>query len=145
MKEIDTAPDRPELSIELDELCYILVKAREFDEETAPSELEDGSNASDDGELAILESGRGNPTLKELQCALEALNHDQLFDLVAMIWMGRGDFTLAEWDDARRQARDLRPQQVAAYVTGTPLVSDYLEEAMAMMGLSCEEVERNRL
>jgi hypothetical protein len=67
------------------------------------------------------------------------LNDDALLDLIALIWIGRGDFSLAEWNEARAAARDIGRERAPRYVRGIPLVSDYLDEALAQIGLSLED------
>lgn len=84
----------PNLSIPLETLTYIIEKAREFDAEVPPVNADDGSNPIDDeaGDIDILEDTPGNPTVEELAAALEALNDDQRDEIVALTWVGRGDF-----------------------------------------------------
>src|SRR5688572_18035400 len=44
----------PELSLSAETLCYIIIKAREFDVKVEPVEPDPGSNPADDGEVRIL-------------------------------------------------------------------------------------------
>jgi hypothetical protein len=140
MKQVDTSEAaRPELAIRPDEAFFILMKAREFDEKTPVSDPDSGSNATDDGSLDILEDGPEDATEQELLDAVRRLNDDALLDLIALIWIGRGDFSLAEWNEARAAARDIGRERAPRYVRGIPLVSDYLDEALAQIGLSLED------
>lgn len=123
-----------ELSISPEIAFFILEKAREFDGKTAPTNPGDGSNPSDDRSVDVLESFRDDPTYEELVSAIRALNDDAQIDLVALMWLGRGDFTIEEWDDCRRLAHERRSTPTAQYVAGTPLASDYLEEGLALVG-----------
>ena len=43
------------LNINTDKVCYLVVKAREFDVKEAPEGMYDGSDAADDGFAAVLE------------------------------------------------------------------------------------------
>jgi hypothetical protein len=45
----------PPLSLSSDQVCFIIVKAREFDVKDVVTDPDDGSNASDDGMIAVLE------------------------------------------------------------------------------------------
>lgn len=135
----------PELEIGLEKLCFILIKAREFDAKVEPSELEEGSNPTDDGESEILEDRPDDPTYRELLDALEGLNVDEKTELVALIWLSRGDFTADEWEAALDAARDADNGRTSAYLLGTPNLGDELEEGMAALGLSCADVEREHL
>jgi uncharacterized protein DUF3775 len=124
------------LQMSLEQLAYIIQKAREFDAETAPVDDDSGSNPSDDGDVAILEDTDDNPTWEELSGALDALNDDQKIELLALMWLGRGDFDRAEWPDALGQAREIHNTAETEYLIGTPLLADYLEEAVAALGYS---------
>jgi hypothetical protein len=124
------------LQIPLELLAYIIEKAREFDAETAPVDDDSGSNPSDDGDVGILEDTDDNPTRQELSGALDALNDDQKVELLALMWLGRGDFDRGEWLDALVQAREIHNAAETEYLIGTPLLADYLEEAVATLGYS---------
>ena len=39
--------------------------------------------------------------------AIRDLNDDELRDLITLVWLGRSDFTLAEWTAARAAAGDI--------------------------------------
>lgn len=130
----------PELRISSEKVCYIVVKAREFDVKVAPQWLDDGSNATDDGMLQILEDYKDDPTLAELRSYLQALDEDELEDLIALTWIGRGDYTLDEWEDLMSGVRDLRASEnTVPYLIGIPLLGDYLEDGLNEFGLSCTD------
>lgn len=130
----------PTLRISSEKVCYIVVKAREFDVKVAPEWLDDASNPTDDGMTRILEDYKDDPTLAELRSYLEALDDDELEDLVALTWIGRGDYTLDEWEDLVSEVRDLRASQdTIRYLIGIPLLGDYLEDGLNEFGLSCTE------
>jgi hypothetical protein len=131
------------LTISREKAFYIIVKAREFDEKVAPSDPGSGSNPSDDDEVDILEDYRDDPTLEELEGALTALNDDEQLDLLALMWVGRADFS--SFDEARAEASDMSDKHIPRYLIGTPGLGDYLEEGLAQLGVSLEEFEINRL
>lgn len=130
------------LTMPLEKLAYIVEKAREYDAEVAPEGMQEGSNASDDGERAILEDTPDNPTARELRDAIDGLNIDEREELLALVWLGRGDYDRKGWREALRQARDTVDLHQADYLLGTPLLADYLEEGLAALGLSLEGLER---
>jgi hypothetical protein len=133
------------LATRLEELAFIIIKAREFDAETAPVDPDDGSNPSDDQDVAILEDSADNPTSEELADAIDQLNDDQKAELLALLWIGRGDFEASDWRSAIVQARDSLDERVTEYLVGTPLLGDYLEEALAALGYSLEDFKKDRL
>jgi Protein of unknown function (DUF3775) len=133
----------PNLSLPLETLVYIIEKAREFDAEVPPVLTEDGSNPIDDeaGDTSILEDRPDNPTADELKEALQALNDDQRDEIVALTWVGRGDFTNEDWDDALHAAQERHNGEEARYLMGTPLLAGYLEEDAAQLGYAREDLE----
>lgn len=133
------------LTISLQKLAFIIEKQREFDAEVPADASDGGSNASDDGGGGILLDTPGNSTLRELRDAITGLNAEEQEDLLALMWLGRGDFTASEWPQAMKLARETRTKSEPNYLIGTPLLSDYLEEAVASLGLSLEEFTVNRL
>ena len=129
------------LRISPEKVCFVVVKARELDVQVPPSGLEDGSNATDDDMARILEDAADNPTFEELKSFLEALNDDEVEDLLALTWLGREDPRSTTGTTSSREVRDVRERHTVDYLLGTPLLADYLEEGLAAFGLSCEEFE----
>jgi hypothetical protein len=138
------APEaRPELNISLEKVCFAIAKARELDVKVAPEELDDASD--EDMMQRILEDYADDPTFEELRSFLLDQNDDELKELLALAWLGRGDFAVEEWSDGLRRVGDVRQHHTADYLLGTPLLADFLEEGLAQFGLSCEEFELGRM
>lgn len=133
------------LTLPLEKIAFIITKAREFDAETAPVDVESGSNPADDGERDILEEDPGNPTEQELEDAIAALSELERTELLALMWLGRGDYSKDEWREALLQASELHDEKEPAYLIGTPLLGDYLEEGLSQLGYSIEDFEAGRL
>jgi hypothetical protein len=129
------------LRISPEKVCFVVVKARELDVKVPPTDLDEGSNASDDDMAQILEDYADDPTFEELKSFLEALNDDELEDLLALTWLGRDDYTIDDWDDIMAEVQDVRERHTIEYLLGTPLLADYLEDGLGAFGLSCEEFE----
>jgi hypothetical protein len=134
-------PEPVELSISQDLLGFIIVKAREFDAKVEPVEDDPGSNAADDGEREVLEDYADDPTLAELREAIDDLNEDEIIDLIAIAWVGRGDFGRDEWKEARTLASERHRGRSSDYLLGMPALGDYLEEGLAELGISGVEPE----
>lgn len=133
----DYQDDPVELTISTDTVCFIIEKAREFDVKVAPSEEDPGSNPADDGGTAILEDQPDDPTEAELREAISDLNDDEIVELIALTWIGRGDYGPAEWQEAKALARDRNRDHAAAYLMGIPLLPDFLGDGLAELGHSC--------
>lgn len=135
----------PTLSISTDKVCFVVIKAREFDAKDVLTDPGDSSNASDDGMVSVLEDHGDDPVAQEIAGFIHAMDVDEQIDLVALAWLGRGDGTLEEWDDLRSEAQRAHNRRTAAYLLGIPLLPDYLEEGLSQFGLSCEDVEMQHL
>ena len=126
------------LTISPEKVCYVIAKARELDVKVAPEELDD------DGMGRILEAYADDPTLEELQSFLAAQSDDELRELLALTWVGRGDYAVDEWQEALDQVSDVRERDTIDYLLGTPLLPDFLEEGLAQFGHSCDDYESGR-
>jgi hypothetical protein len=133
------------LTISPEKVCFIIIKAREFDAKDEVSEPDPGSNPTDDKETAVLEDHEDDPVLEELTSLINSLSEDEQIDLVALAWLGREDYSASDWAAVREEAARAHNERTAGYLLGTPLLGDFLEEGLSMLGYSCEEFEMNRL
>ena len=135
----------PPLSISSEKVCFIIIKAREYDVKDVVTEPDPGSNAADDGMIEVLEDHRDDPVAQEIRGFIRAMTEDEQIDLVTLTWLGRGDGTIEEWDDLRGEAERAHNNRTASYLLGIPLLADYLEEGLAQFGLSCDEEDLQHL
>ena len=135
----------PTLTISSESVCFIIVKAREFDAQDMVTDPDSGSNAADDKMASVLEAHSDDLTQKELVAFINALSDEEQADLVALLWLGRGDGTMEDWHDLRDEAQRQHNNRTAAYLLGEPLLSDHLEEGLSQFGFSCEDFEIDRL
>ncbi len=128
----------PTLTISAEDVGYLIVKAREFDVKEASSDPDSGSNATDDNMIDVLQDNGGDPVVSEIAGFINSLSEEEKIDLVALMRLGRGDGTIEEWDDLRREAADERERNrhTARYLLGQPLLGDYLADGLAAFGLS---------
>lgn len=133
-----TADNAPELSISSAKVCFIAAKAREFAVKDVVTDPDDGSNASDDGMVAVLEDHGDDPVVEEIAATIFAMSEDERADLVALAQLGRGDGALADWAAIRAEAARLHGNRTTQYLLGLPLLADYLEEGLAQFGKSCK-------
>ena len=135
----------PALTISPEKVCFVIIKAREFDAKDAVTEPDPGSNPSDDMDAAVLEDHEDDPVVEELTTFIDSLSEDEQIDLVALTWLGRDDYTASDWDSVREEAARAHNERTVEYLLGIPQVSDFLEEGLSMLGYSCEDFEINRL
>jgi hypothetical protein len=139
-----TGPE-PTLSISPEKVCFVIVKAREFDVKDQASESDPASNPSDDKGVAVLEEHADDPVEEELTSFIDILSEDEQIDLVALAWLGRDGTDSGDWREIRREAARSHNERTASYLLGIPLLADFLEEGLSMLGFSCEEFEIGRL
>jgi hypothetical protein len=145
MTKIVEKPDLPALNISPEKVCFVVVKAREFDVKDVASNPDESSSATDDAMSSVLEDRGDDPVVQELRGFIGALNDDEQIDLVALAWLGRGDGKIEDWDELRAEAQRAHNKRTAAYLLGMPLLADHLEDGLAEFGQSCEEFEVGRL
>ena len=131
------------LVVPFERLAFIIVKAREFDAEVPiEPDAATGSDPPDDDERQVLLDTPDNPTEQELRDAIDGLGIPERQELLALMWLGRGDYDAGSWPEALRQARDADIASPTDYLVGTPLLGDYLEEGASTLGLALEDYEK---
>ena len=133
------------LGINPDKVCHVIAKARVFDAKEDVSDPDSGSNASDDGMTDVLEDLPDDATYQELMEFIRSLDEDEQINLVALAWLGRGTYDIGEWREALREARAQHNKRTAEYLTGLPLLGDYLEEGLAACGEDCDAFDKGRM
>jgi len=127
------------LNINPETVCFIIAKAREFQAKEGVVIPEPIANSpSENWATQILADHADDHTLEEVSGAINDLDDDALVELVALMWLGRGDYTLEEWETAVADATDARSDHTAQYLLSHPQVVFYLEEGLSEHGYSCE-------
>ncbi len=126
----------PELAISVDKVAFLIEKTREFDVKEAETDPDSGSNPTDDDMIDVLEDDGGDPVAQEISGFINAMTEDEQIDLIALMRLGRGDGSIEEWNDLRREAAEVRGRSTSRTLLGEPLVSDYLAEGLDAFGLS---------
>jgi hypothetical protein len=132
----------PEIAVSREKVSFLIEKAHEFDVKELPADEESGSNPTDDAAVDVLQDDGCDSVAAEMASFIRALNEDEQIDLVALMWLGRGDGTIDEWEDLRSQAAERRngyrnPRwETARYLLGEPLLGDLLAEGLDKFGIS---------
>lgn len=138
-----TKNSRP--TIDVKKVCRVIVKARQFDAKEGAVEEDYGANPIDEGFREVLAETADDPVYDELRSFIRELDIDEQCELVALMWLGRGDYERAGWPEALRLARQEHNKRTAEYLLGTPLLADYLAEGVAKFGWSCSDFEQEHL
>ena len=89
-----------------------------------------GSNPSDDEGPATLQDSPDNLIRDEITGEVEDLEPDQQAELVALMWIGRGDMEPEEWQEAVALAAERRDGSTAADLLKHPHVADHMVEGL---------------
>lgn len=82
----------------------------------------------------LAEEEEENLTEEEFRELISDLNVDEAADLVAIAWIGRGDYDVAEWADARNDARQRVNGRLASYLLEMPMLGDWLDDGLEALG-----------
>ena len=134
-----------DLAISPEKVCFIIIKAHEFDAKEEVEEPDPGSNPSDDKDIEVLEDYGDDPVAEEITSFIDSMSVDEQVDLVTIAWLGRDDNTVDDWASLRQEAADAHNERTAEYLLGVPNLGDLLEEGLSMLGFSCEDYEMGRL
>jgi hypothetical protein len=138
-KKAEQERSMPELAISVEKVAFLIEKTREYDVKEGASDPDSGSNGADDNMIDVLEDDGSDPVAREITGFINAMTEDEQIDLVALMRLGRGDGTIEEWDELRREAADGRDTPTASTLLGEPLVSDYLAEGLDEFGLTWDD------
>lgn len=117
-----------------DTVRFVIDKAREFHVKEEVTIPEEPLSPSDDWARQILADHADDPSYQEVKSTIDDLEPDQQVTLVALMWLGRGDYAADEWDNAVENAQDSWNERTAEYLLGTPLVADFLSEGLDVLG-----------
>lgn len=131
----------------LETCCRLILRAKELEAQVpALDPDEDASNVDDledDGEdqaLSVLEDELNTGVEEEMRATLDDLADDQLAEVLALAWVGRGTYDVSEWDDAYAEASDTDPESSIDELLDMPLLASHLEAGLAAFDYSCDGV-----
>lgn len=101
----------------------------------AEHEVELGADERDNHHHdGLAEEKSENLVAEELRELIGDLNVDEAAELVALMWIGRGDYDAAEFESAVAEARSRGNRRTASYLLGNPLLGDWLEAGLEAIG-----------
>jgi Protein of unknown function (DUF3775) len=80
-----------------------------------------------------------DPRRREMVSFVSGLDAEEQLNLLALILLGRGDYSIDEWDDALIAARDAIDVKSADFMIGDPALPAYLLEALEAVDESCAD------
>lgn len=131
-----------DLTIDPDTVRMFIIKAKALsaavnDDYADGSEHEielDGQSRNSHLHDGLAEEAEENLTEEELRELINDLNVDEAAELIALMWIGRGDYEASEWTEAVDEARRRSNKRISKYLLGMPLLADWLEEGLEAIG-----------
>jgi len=128
----------PELRISTDKVCALIEVARELAGKV-PSTAGDATTTGDDSKLVTIEDYPGQDERRQEAVEFIAgLNVEEQTDLLALIWLGRGDYDIAEWDAAVAEAEGRIAARDPDYLIGDAALPQYLGDGLEAFGRTCD-------
>jgi hypothetical protein len=128
-----------ELTVSLEDVCRIVLRAREYDAQVPAVDPDDGSNMADDKAVDVLEDATNTSVEEELHSSLSDLNEDEQAEVFALMLVGRGSYDAADWDEAVEMATE-EVSDIVAELMETPMLASLIEAGLAAFGLSCDGI-----
>ena len=135
-----------ELLTPLETICRLILRAKELEAQVPAQDPDEDADDVDDyddegGEaLSVLEDELNDGVEEEVRALLDDLAEDQLSEVVALAWVGRGTYDASEWDEAFAEAGDLNPEERIEELLDMPLLGGHLEAGLAAFDYSCDGI-----
>lgn len=133
MADRDATPD---ISVPVDYVERLAFKASGVQGREAVTDPDSGSNASDDNMIDALQETPGDLSRQEVAKEIAGLDDRQQAELVALFWIGRGDYEPEEWEEAVSEAGTRREVPTPVYLMGQPLLGTMLVEGLERLGIA---------
>ncbi|MBS3747193.1 MAG: DUF3775 domain-containing protein [Wenzhouxiangellaceae bacterium] len=120
-------------------VCRLIDLAREFHAEQELDVADDAQALDDDWQARIIEPHTEDPILEEFCSLIDDLNPDQQQQVVGLLWLGRGDYELDEWDELLEYAEQAWNRKTGEYLLAHPMLAEHLTVGLERHGYSCAE------
>jgi hypothetical protein len=127
-------PSDIELALSPSYVARLITKLRGIEGREAVTDPDSGSNPTDDNMVGTLQTSPDDLSALEVRKEIEGLNERQQCELVALMWIGRGDVEPEDWPSIVELARDSREIATASYILGNPLAAEYCAEGLQRIG-----------
>lgn len=126
----------PTLSLPTDFLGSLILRIRGVEAQAGEVDVDAGSNPIDDNMVDAVQASEGDLSERELRQQIRSLNDRQQAELVALLWIGRGEEAAEEWESVVEMARERRDVATADYLLGEPLLAEYLSEGLERLEIA---------
>ncbi|MBP8235612.1 MAG: DUF3775 domain-containing protein [Rhizorhabdus sp.] len=127
-----------ELTVSLEDICRLIVRAREMEAQVPAIETEEDADPTDsDDPMAVLEDEANEAVEEEIRALIEDMADDEQVEVLALALVGRGTFDASEWDEALEAAGEQDAEPVVDQLMEMPMLAGYLDAGLAAFDLSC--------
>jgi len=130
-----------DLQTPLETICRLIIRARELEAQVPSIENDDEDDPTDsDDEYAVLEDEANEAIEEEMIALLDDLGDDQVQEILALAWVGRGTYDASEWDEALEAAADADAEDPVDQLLDMPTLAAYLDAGLAAFDMNCEGI-----
>lgn len=126
----DSAIARNHIDVPLERLWAIILLARAHEADLVALDASDSYDDAGGG----TSTPEQDPSERDLRTAIAALPADEQAVLVALVWIGRGDFSPQDFDTALTQAFDRSGPPTSDYLLSLAPLADSLLKGAAVCG-----------
>jgi hypothetical protein len=90
------------------------------------------SNPEDSRSLLSLHKVKGTPPYKKLNRLVDHLQPHQRCQILALIWIGRGEFSADQWELAINKAKEFKQHNITDYMISLAEVSSFLKNGIKL-------------
>jgi hypothetical protein len=122
------------LNLDTETIRDLLDKIRQFQ---AKEEVSFPEETDDMDSMYVLADYQDDAVYQEVVEYVNNLRPDQQASLVALMYLGRGDYD--EWHDAMTFAQEELPEHTGEYLLSRPSAADDIERGLNILDISCQE------
>jgi hypothetical protein len=125
----------------LETICRLIIRAREMEAQVPSNDTEDDEDPTDsDDEFAVMNDDANEAVEEEVRGLLEDLGEDQVQEILALAWVGRGTYDASEWNDALEEARDADGEDPIEQLLEMPALAGLLDAGLAAFDMNCDGI-----
>lgn len=128
-------------NVNTDRVNRLIELANEFHSDQSVQFRDEPIALDENWQAKVLEPHAENPILSEFRSAVDELNPDEQQQIVAMMWVGRGDYEMDEWDEALEYAGEAWTPDTADYLIAHPMLGEHLASGVEMFDDDSDEDE----
>lgn len=124
----------PQIDVNPDIILHIIEKARAFHAKEGVVIPENAEELGEEDFIQVLADHKNDLTFQELTNVINDLEPDQQITLVSIMYLGRGDFSIDEWNDCLEEAKNGWTSHTAEYLLSKPYLADFLAAGLDILG-----------